>query len=395
MSTFATATKSLRSGAVGSALNALGAVTKAAQTSQSAATAAAPPPPPAPAPSGMIYSGDKTKSSSSMSENSGAAMRSDVDYNNDTVEGRIGNLLQRDERGDYTHDLVRQAVDRQNQKFNSRGLLNSSMAQQAGQEAAISKAIEIAGPDAATYAAASAKRLDREFQEKTRLDEQDFQLRGDYQKAVSDVNTNFQKMVDTINSSQMTPEDKSVAVAQAQSVRDGELAYQNNLYSNMPRWKNEWLALAVPVEGVDIAAINNRDTLSNIANDPAQTAERRQAARDRLASGGATGQGSNFAPGFQPGGAGSGDMGNFPSAVDGASVKWDQPVNIGMMGPRTTPRQQYAEYMNNGGYLSPEAWWRLKGRSGAAGGHDGGDGTDPSDGGSAAAAASAASGVGL
>lgn len=74
-----------------------------------------------------------------------------VDAANETIEGRIRNLLGTDATGNFTNPVVRQAVDRAMQAFAGRGLLNSSMAQQAAQEAAISKAIEIAGPDAQTY----------------------------------------------------------------------------------------------------------------------------------------------------------------------------------------------------------------------------------------------------
>lgn len=75
----------------------------------------------------------------------------EVNAGNDTIEGRLGNLLGVDSRGRYTNQVVRQAADRAMQQMASRGLLNSSMAEQAAQEAAISKAIEIAGPDAQTY----------------------------------------------------------------------------------------------------------------------------------------------------------------------------------------------------------------------------------------------------
>ncbi len=282
---------------------------------------------------------------------------SNVDFGSETVEGRIGNLLKTDQKGNYTSDVVRQAVDRQEQAFNARGLLNSSMAMQAGQEAAISKAADIAAADANTYAGAAEKQRDRDFSQTTRLDEQDFQLRGDYQKGVQAVNTNFQKMVDTINASSMTPGDKSVAIAQAQSVRDGELAYQNNLYSNMPRWKNEWLALAVPSEGVTISAVNNRDTLANIANDPAQTAERRQAARDRLAG---IDSGA-IAPAAAPAGS--------PANVDGSTINWSAPNGSG-----GTLKSEYDAYKAKGGTLSPEMYYMIT-RGGAYGAYAYGDGT--------------------
>jgi hypothetical protein len=68
-----------------------------------------------------------------------------------TVEGRINGLMSTDRSGNYTNPVVRQAVERSMQQMSGRGLLNSSMAQQAGQEAAIAKAIEIAGPDAERF----------------------------------------------------------------------------------------------------------------------------------------------------------------------------------------------------------------------------------------------------
>ena len=75
----------------------------------------------------------------------------DVDYSRETIQGRLGNLLGTDAHGNYTNSVVRQAADKAMEQFASRGLLNSSMAAQAAQEAAIAKAIEIAGPDAQTY----------------------------------------------------------------------------------------------------------------------------------------------------------------------------------------------------------------------------------------------------
>lgn len=74
-----------------------------------------------------------------------------VNAKSETIEGRIQGLLGADAQGNYTNPVVRQASERAMQTFAGRGLLNSSMAQQAAIEAATSKAIEIAGPDAQTY----------------------------------------------------------------------------------------------------------------------------------------------------------------------------------------------------------------------------------------------------
>lgn len=80
------------------------------------------------------------------------------------VENRIQGLLGTDASGMYTNQVVRQAADRALQAFAGRGLLNSSMAQQAAQEAAISKATEIATTDAGSLNSANEKNLDRQFQ---------------------------------------------------------------------------------------------------------------------------------------------------------------------------------------------------------------------------------------
>lgn len=241
---------------------------------------------------------------------------SPMDPRNETIEGRVNGLLETDANGNYINPVIQQAVNRQLQSANARGLLNSSMAIQAAQEAAFSKAIEIAGPDAQRYydnrranvntgnqfaadeigqqyvqenkATDQKNTLERDAiqnqqQQENKATDQEFTLRQDYQKAVANVSSNYQRQIDTINASNMTPEDKSVAIAQATQMRDGEIAYQNNVFSKMPGWKTEWAAFAVPTEGMDIAAVSNIDMLANIANDPAQPPERRDAARQRMA----------------------------------------------------------------------------------------------------------------
>ena len=74
-----------------------------------------------------------------------------VDAGTETIEGRIGNILATDRNGNYTNPVIQQAVNTTMQQFAGRGLLNSSMASEAAYQAAVAKAIEIAGPDAQTY----------------------------------------------------------------------------------------------------------------------------------------------------------------------------------------------------------------------------------------------------
>lgn len=97
-------------------------------------------------PGGMLNTGvtGSTNSSGSFSTRS-------VDSRTETIEGRIQNLLATDAKGNYTNPLIQQAANSAMQQFAGRGLLNSSMANEAALQAAMSKAIEIAGPDAQTY----------------------------------------------------------------------------------------------------------------------------------------------------------------------------------------------------------------------------------------------------
>lgn len=332
-----------------------------------------------------------------------------VDYDTETVEGRVGSLLKTDQRGSFANPVVRQAVDRQDQAFNARGLRNSSMAVQGGTEAAISKALEIATPDANRYydnrrsnigieadfaGRQQAQNFDLERQRDSQQfelgkqqqsqqfdlskqkDTQMFQSRQDYQRAVQTIGTNFQRQLDTINASNMTPADKNVAIAQAQAMRDGEVAFQNALYSRVPQWQSEWLAAAVPTGGMDVSSVTNQDTLANITNDPAQAQAVRDAASAqfqtvRSAPSPATSTsmvGGAPAAGVTQAGT---PLPSYSPAV-GGSMQWHTPQPI--FGGETAA-QAYARYeaTAGAGKMSPEDWyrWYFGGSSGAEGPGDG------------------------
>lgn len=254
----------------------------------------------------------------------------DVDYNTETVEGRIGGLLGTDSAGNYANPVVRQAQDRQEQAFHSRGLRNSSMAVQGGTEAAISKAIEIASPDARTTYDNRRSNLD-----------QMHASRSNYQQAAQTIATNFQRQVDTINASNMTPDDKSVAIAQLQAMRDGEMVFQNSLFSRVPGWQQEWLAPAVPDyngQGVDVSRVTNTDMLANIAQDPASSAEYRARAQERL---------------YQLQTAGGGTRADGSTMIGGASASQQEAA-------------EYAAYRATGGPLPFEQWMEQRRAQAAA-----------------------------
>lgn len=241
----------------------------------------------------------------------GRVTDSPMDFSNETIEGRLQNVLATDAAGNYTNQVVRQAVDRVNQVFNARGLRNSSMAAQAAQEAAISKAIEIVGPDAERYYQNRRANVDQgnqfamkgvdtqaqkdlsaqQFEQNKALKEMDlgnsdadrtYKLRTDYLSANDRAMQRYTDTVNNINASQMTPADKTVAIQQATAARDADMTYVNNLFAAQPGWQKEWLAVAVPTADVDLNQITNIDMLANIANDPAQPFERRAAAKARM-----------------------------------------------------------------------------------------------------------------
>jgi hypothetical protein len=77
----------------------------------------------------------------------------DTVQENETVQGQLGNILSEDNK------LMQTARNRAMQTANSRGLLNSSMAAQAGEQAVIDTAMPIAGADAAAYRQAAMKNV--------------------------------------------------------------------------------------------------------------------------------------------------------------------------------------------------------------------------------------------
>ncbi len=309
-------------------------------------------------PAGMIY-GQTALPPPGSGQTYVPELNRQVAQGTETIEGRIGGLMGTDGQGNYTNQVIRQAYDRAMQGFAKRGLLNSSMAQQAGQEAVIAKAIEIAGPDARTYFEQSRANQDARNQfgrdeaqqgytvvnkkidqantvtnkgidqanrvTNTGIDQtntatnkaadqtnavtnagitqtnratntatdqanvlqrdresRDFTMRQDYQRAQAAISTNFQRQVDTINASNASPEDKNVAIAQAQSFRDGEAVYTNNIYSRMPSWQSEWLSTATGSNDDSIDQATSMSYLQNVLNDPAQSQASRDKARARI-----------------------------------------------------------------------------------------------------------------
>ena len=232
------------------------------------------------------------------------------------VESGIASLLATDANGAYVNQVVRQASDRALQAFAGRGLLNSSMAQQASQEAAIAKAVEIATTDANAINAANKAALDRlhqssentaaferelaklaaasgydiaKLREQYGLDggkeaaNQEWNLQSAYRTSRQQIDLNYSNEINNINASGMTPEQKADAARNAAATRDAGLASVNEMYSRAPGWKNEWAAVAVSTNVSGIATITSIPTLTAIVNDPAQSQAMKDAAAARIA----------------------------------------------------------------------------------------------------------------
>lgn len=196
-----------------------------------------------------------------------------VNAANETIEGRINNLLGVDAYGNYSNPVVGQAVDRANAMFAGRGLLNSSAATEAAQEAAIAKAIDIAGPDAQTYfknrrenvdwknkfelnkqqQAFEASQLDKQlkFQATQQKSAQDYQsaqatksyqnsLQTNYLNTVANAQTQMNTYINSIQASDIPVEAKTSQIAAAQSLYKNTVSTTKAAYENMPGWQSEW-----------------------------------------------------------------------------------------------------------------------------------------------------------
>lgn len=213
-----------------------------------------------PAPSGLS-SGSSSGATGLISTATGGSSTSPVLGSvapNETTSGQLSSILSTDASGNYTNQLVRQAAERATQAFASRGLLNSSMAVQAAQEAAISKAAEIASQDASAYRNQAIKNQDAQndfnktnltYEQQIALKQIDqlstdqqtaSSLRKDYVSSITGANTTYNNRVDVINRTQMAIEDKNAAIASAASDRDNEISVLNNIYKAMPGWSESW-----------------------------------------------------------------------------------------------------------------------------------------------------------
>lgn len=175
---------------------------------------------------------------------------------------------------DSNNPIVRQAMARAMQSMNGRGLLNTSMATQSAQEAAIAKALEIAAPDTAAYYTdqRDAKQFDYSkqltklqgdinFQNSSGLARLNNELnianaQAQYNMKVGDVTqTNYITMIDRIqqdttkqvqqiNSSAMPYEEKQAAIRNIQAQAQAQIDNANRLFKSTNGWQDQWAVAA-------------------------------------------------------------------------------------------------------------------------------------------------------
>lgn len=205
------------------------------------------------------------------------------------VEKRLNGLL------DANNPLIQQSRARAAQTANSRGLLNSALAAGMGEEAAISQALPIATTDAGTFFkqslanqdaqnaasiagtnaanqaaiaqagyqsqaqlaqannAAAAERLTQQGQIESQLFDKKaavtagdklWQFGGDYINKSLTTQSWAADKIATIQSTNMTPEEKQGAIAEINSTASTLQSSVNAVYSKIPGWRQEWLSVA-------------------------------------------------------------------------------------------------------------------------------------------------------
>jgi hypothetical protein len=188
----------------------------------------------------------------------------DIDPVTETIEGRINNLL------GANNPVIMQAKNRALQDFHKRGLLDTSMAAQAAQEAMTAKAIDIASPDAAAYQTQGM--LNQTEGNKSTLLDQEYWLKGQLQgqtdaaaleraiagqqtqdtsanarmftEGILNINKDYATRIESIQqSTTMDAAQKADAVQVQTDLRDSSIQAWNAASRSLPGWKEEWAVI--------------------------------------------------------------------------------------------------------------------------------------------------------
>ncbi len=218
-----------------------------------------------------------------------AVINRPVDAATETIEGRIQRLLAEN------NPVIQQAGNRALQQFAARGLLDSSMAIQAANEAMTAKAIEIAGPDAATYskqglanqsAANTFATQAEDARIKGGLLSQEYGLKGGlqaqsdaaalerarvtssgdtgrvYADGITQINHDYTAMVNNIQqNTSLDPAQKEEAIQIQTQLRDQNIAAWNQTARALPGWTDQWAVM--PATSPLVVSSSDASTSSN------------------------------------------------------------------------------------------------------------------------------------
>lgn len=205
-----------------------------------------------------------------------------VDAPTETIEGRITGLL------DANNPVIKQAGNRAMQQFAARGLLDSSMAIQAANEAMTAKAIEIAGPDAATYSKqgltnqTEANKFAQQYEDakiKSALLTQEYGLKGTlqaqsdaaalerskvttsgdsgrvYAEGITQINHDYTGMINNIQqNTEMDQAQKESAIEIQTQLRNQNIEAWNQTAKALSGWTEQWAVLPTTAPAVTTSA---------------------------------------------------------------------------------------------------------------------------------------------
>ena len=214
-----------------------------------------------------------------------AAVDRQVDAKTETIEGRLPGLLA------SNSPVLQQAQNRTAQQYNARGLLSSRSANQAGQEAVIAKAIEIASPDAATYTktgmanqsennqfaraaqqqayteknqiatsladirkqnVSDAAALERQKMERSAIDAaaaiersnvDAYNTSNEYHAGIRSIDANYNNDVNGINNLDINANEKTARIFARTEQKNQSIKLLNAASAAMPGWKSEWAVI--------------------------------------------------------------------------------------------------------------------------------------------------------
>jgi len=215
-----------------------------------------------------------------------AAVDRQVDAKTETIEGRLPGLLA------SNSPVLQQAQNRTAQQYNARGLLSSRSANQAGQEAVIAKAIEIASPDAATYTktgmanqsennqfaraaqqqayteknqiatsladirkqnVSDAAALERQKMERSAIDAaaaiersnvDAYNTSNEYHAGIRSIDANYNNDVNAINNLDINANEKTARIFARTEQKNQSIQLLNAASAAMPGWKSEWAVIS-------------------------------------------------------------------------------------------------------------------------------------------------------